>query len=52
MLTDYNIVWTAEGYLDLLDVEPVGFRAVSYLPMAHIAERMSSHYLGCSAGTR
>ena len=45
MLTHHNIVWTAEGYLALLDVEPVGFRAVSYLPMAHIAERMSTHYL-------
>jgi long-chain acyl-CoA synthetase len=45
MLTHRNIVWTAEGYLRLLDVEPVGFRAVSYLPMAHIAERMSTHYL-------
>jgi len=45
MLTHYNVVWTAEGYLRLLEVEPVGFRAISYLPMAHIAERMSTHYL-------
>jgi long-chain acyl-CoA synthetase len=45
MLTHYNVVWTAQGYLELLDVEPVGFRAISYLPMAHIAERMSTHYL-------
>jgi long-chain acyl-CoA synthetase len=44
MLTHRNVVWTAEGYLRLLDVDPVGFRAVSYLPMAHIAERMTSHY--------
>jgi long-chain acyl-CoA synthetase len=50
MLTHRNIVWTAEGYLRLLEVEPVGFRAVSYLPMAHIAERMSTHYLALLGG--
>ncbi|MGQ0431657.1 MAG: AMP-dependent synthetase/ligase [Microthrixaceae bacterium] len=50
MLTHYNVVWTAEGYLRMLDVEPVGFRAVSYLPMAHIAERMSTHYLAVVGG--
>jgi long-chain acyl-CoA synthetase len=50
MLTHHNVVWTAEGYLRMLDVEPVGFRAVSYLPMAHIAERMSTHYLAVMGG--
>jgi long-chain acyl-CoA synthetase len=50
MLTHRNIVWTAEGYLRLLDVDPVGFRAISYLPMAHIAERMSTHYLAIMGG--
>ena len=50
MLSHYNIVWTAEGYLRMLDVEPVGFRAVSYLPMAHIAERMTTHYLAAMGG--
>ncbi len=50
MLSHYNIVWTAEGYLRMLDVEPVGFRAVSYLPMAHIAERMTTHYLAAVGG--
>ena len=50
MLSHRNVVWTAEGYLRLLDVEPVGFRAVSYLPMAHIAERMSTHYLAAMGG--
>ena len=50
MISHYNVVWTAEGYLDLLDIEPVGFRAISYLPMAHIAERMSGHYLAAMAG--
>ena len=50
MLSHYNVVWTAEGYLDLLDIDPSGFRVVSYLPMAHIAERMASHYLGIVGG--
>ena len=50
MLSHYNVVWTAEGYLDLLDIDPTGFRVVSYLPMAHIAERMASHYLGIVGG--
>jgi long-chain acyl-CoA synthetase len=50
MLSHANVVWTAEGYLSLLDIDPVGFRAISYLPMAHIAERMSSHYLAAIAG--
>jgi long-chain acyl-CoA synthetase len=50
MITHRNVVWTAEGYLRLIDVDPAGFRVVSYLPMAHIAERMSSHYLGALGG--
>ncbi len=50
MLSHYNIVFTAEGYVTLLDRDLVGFRALSYLPMAHIAERMSSHYLGILGG--
>jgi long-chain acyl-CoA synthetase len=50
MITHRNIAWTAEALLRILDQEPVGFRAISYLPMAHIAERMSTHYLGCLGG--
>ena len=50
MLTHRNIVWTAQGYLDLLDLDFTGFRLISYLPMAHVAERMTSHYLACVAG--
>ena len=50
MLSHYNVVWTAEGYMEVLDVDPAGFRVISYLPMAHIAERMSSHYLALIAG--
>ena len=50
MISHYDVVWTAQGYLELLGIEPVGFRAISYLPMAHIAERMSGHYLAGIAG--
>jgi long-chain acyl-CoA synthetase len=50
MLSHYNIVFTAEGYLRLLEGETLGWRAVSYLPMAHIAERMTGHYLGITGG--
>ena len=50
MISHRNVVWTAEGYLRMLEVEPVGFRAISYLPMAHIAERMSTHYLAVMGG--
>ncbi|MBA2625777.1 MAG: AMP-binding protein, partial [Acidimicrobiia bacterium] len=50
MLTHSNICWTIESYMPLLQIEPVGFRAVSYLPMTHIAERMSTHYLALAGG--
>jgi long-subunit acyl-CoA synthetase (AMP-forming) len=50
MLSHYNVVWTAEAYTEVLDVETAGLRAVSYLPMAHVAERMAGHYLALCAG--
>jgi len=40
MISHYNVVFTAEGYLRLIGRDPVGLRAISYLQMAHIAERM------------
>jgi long-chain acyl-CoA synthetase len=51
MLDHANILWTIESYAAALgSVDPEGWRCVSYLPMAHIAERMLSHYLGISRG--
>jgi long-chain acyl-CoA synthetase len=45
MLDHANITWTAESLrLTLAHVAAEGRRLVSYLPMAHIAERMTSHY--------
>jgi long-chain acyl-CoA synthetase len=47
MLDHANIVWTAQSVLrSLHPLDPTGYRLVSYLPMAHIAERMNSHYQG------
>src|SRR3546814_8726305 len=34
----------------MIDIDPVGLRVVSYLPMAHIAERLCTHYLGVLGG--
>jgi len=48
MIDHANVMWTVDCYRAAVDVKP-GWRAVSYLPMAHIAERMSSHYLGIGA---
>jgi long-chain acyl-CoA synthetase len=47
VLDHANICWTIESLkLCLGDVAAEGRRLVSYLPMAHIAERMTSHYQG------
>ena len=48
MLDHANIMWTVDCYRATVEVEP-GWRAVSYLPMAHIAERMTSHYLAIAS---
>jgi long-chain acyl-CoA synthetase len=53
MLDHANIVCTVEMLLGCWqpgDPDPRGSRLVSYLPMAHIAERMVSHYQGVVAG--
>ena len=48
-ITHRNVVWTVESYREVAgDVR--GLRGVSYLPMAHIAERMTSHYLAIACG--
>ena len=44
MLDHANIAWQCIGYDALGDAPPPGRRLVSYLPMAHIAERMVTHY--------
>ena len=45
MITHRNIAWTVESLARCINFETfAGQRLVSYLPMAHIAERMTSHY--------
>lgn len=46
MITHENCLFMGESLYELLDHfgDPVGKRLVSYLPMAHIAERVVSHY--------
>ena len=47
MISHYNVCWTVESFRESLgwpDEDYSGTRVISYLPMAHIAERMVSHY--------
>jgi long-chain acyl-CoA synthetase len=55
MISNYNVSWTVESLKRSVSEHPklrsfVGKRMVSYLPMAHIAERMTSHYQGAYLG--
>ncbi|MCK6557159.1 AMP-dependent synthetase/ligase [Candidatus Binatia bacterium] len=50
MVTHYNVVWTAESLHSLFPRDP-GVRHISYLPLAHIAERMAGHYLQIRAAS-
>ncbi|HEX8100397.1 MAG TPA: long-chain fatty acid--CoA ligase [Actinomycetota bacterium] len=45
MITHRNVVWTVSSLNRDLKY-PIGLKAVSYLPLAHVAERMATHYLG------
>ena len=51
MISQYNVVYTVESLRRCIDFDSfIGKRVVSYLPMAHIAERMMSHYQGAMLG--
>jgi long-chain acyl-CoA synthetase len=55
MISQHNVMYTSEQLtrcydFALGDDHGVGLRYVSYLPMAHIAERVSSHYNGMRLG--
>ncbi len=55
MIDQHNVVHTSEQLTRcyehaLGDGHGVGLRYISYLPMAHIAERLSSHYNGMRLG--
>ncbi|MDA3040061.1 MAG: long-chain fatty acid--CoA ligase [Actinomycetota bacterium] len=53
MIDHRNVVWTAECLRRSFGWEAermAGMRVISYLPMAHIAERMVSHYQSLAFG--
>ena len=45
MISQYNVAFTLESMRRAADLE-LGVRMVSYLPLAHIAERLATHYMG------
>jgi long-chain acyl-CoA synthetase len=49
-LTHANIVSQLDAIRDVLQL-PTGLRAISWLPMAHVAERLSTHYLAMADGS-
>src|SRR5207248_6743852 len=51
MLSHFNICWTTESTRRAIGFPVEGFRLVSYLPMAHVAERMVTHYFHVLDGT-
>jgi long-chain acyl-CoA synthetase len=51
MLDHANAAWSLKALWELMsEVDLTGARLVSYLPMAHIAERNVSHYLALANG--
>jgi long-chain acyl-CoA synthetase len=50
MVTHRNIAWTVASTRQIVPL-PSGARMVSYLPMAHVAERFSSHWQALFYGT-
>jgi long-chain acyl-CoA synthetase len=50
MVSHYNVAWTAEALYSILP-RAAGTRHISYLPLAHIAERMAGHYLHIRAAS-
>jgi long-chain acyl-CoA synthetase len=51
IVTHRQACWTVESLLRALGRSVTGKRMVSYLPMAHIAERMTTHYINLHQGT-
>jgi long-chain acyl-CoA synthetase len=51
MLSHLNICWVMESMLRAQGETMAGWRQISYLPMAHIAERLITHYLHIGHGT-
>lgn len=43
-LTHHNILWTIHSYLEVTNMVKPEAKMISYLPMAHITERVAHHY--------
>jgi long-chain acyl-CoA synthetase len=51
MISHLNVCWTIESLREAIPLDGyIGKRLVSYLPMAHIAERLTSHYQQAAFG--
>jgi long-chain acyl-CoA synthetase len=48
-LTHDNLLWTGRAWLEVTGLAPDG-RLMSYLPMAHLADRVVAHYLAIISG--
>jgi long-chain acyl-CoA synthetase len=51
MISNRNVCWVLESMEQATGERVSGWRQVSYLPMAHIAERFCTHYLHIADGT-
>ncbi len=51
MISHYNLCWVIESMARATGERVTGWRMVSYLPMAHIAERWLTHYLHVAEGS-
>ncbi|MGH9042293.1 MAG: AMP-dependent synthetase/ligase [Acidimicrobiia bacterium] len=51
IITHTNLCWVLESMNRALGIDMAGWREVSFLPMAHIAERMMTHYFHIGHGT-
>jgi long-chain acyl-CoA synthetase len=49
-LTHDNLLWTGQAWLKISGLKPDG-RLMTYLPMAHLADRVVAHYLAMLTGS-
>ncbi|MDA8317963.1 MAG: AMP-dependent synthetase/ligase [Actinomycetota bacterium] len=50
-ITHGNVAWTVRSLVQAVGHRLAGWRMVSFLPMAHVAERVATHYLHVYEGT-
>ena len=52
MLSHRNVTFAVESFTRAMNLDLRGMDAISYLPMAHVAERICTHWLHVRFGTR